>query len=83
MGAIRAMLASWSSASPPSTYIAAKAESAEFVDYKKNTKRAWVGQKADLAGLLGNIVTKLKTYDMKPYTPKEGYRLSVGIRRER
>lgn len=45
--------------------------------YKKTLKRQWVGQKADLTGLLGNIATKLKTYEMRPYVPPPELGLSV------
>lgn len=71
------MLAQWSEYQLSSTYAEAKKESHDFALYKKTLKRQWVGQKADLAGLLGNIATKLKTYEMQPYVPPSGLGLSV------
>ena len=66
------LLSQWSSAVLAAAYEQAKAEAHAFAEYKKGTKRNWVGQKADLAGLLGNISTKLRTYSMKPYIPPDG-----------
>ncbi|KAI7652756.1 alpha-actinin-2, partial [Hortaea werneckii] len=37
--------------------------------YKAKEKRQWVAEKSDLAGLLGNIKTKLNTYRLRPYEP--------------
>lgn len=77
MSAIRALLQDWSSSKLSSTYSEAKRESADFSEYKKTVKRRWVGQKADLAGLLGNIALKLRTYDMRPYHPPAGCQPAV------
>lgn len=71
------MLSQWSDSRLSSTYAEAKKESHDFALYKKTLKRQWVGQKADLAGLLGNIATKLKTYEMRPYNPPPGLALVV------
>ncbi|KAK9898107.1 hypothetical protein P389DRAFT_65766 [Cystobasidium minutum MCA 4210] len=70
------ILTQWSESSLSSTYTEAKQESHDFALYKKTLKRQWVGQKADLAGLLSNISTKLKTYNMKPYIPPPGLGLT-------
>ncbi|CAD6582316.1 MAG: hypothetical protein CYPHOPRED_001893 [Cyphobasidiales sp. Tagirdzhanova-0007] len=70
------LLQTWTSSSLSLTYPEAKRESLDFIQYKKTTKRQWVGQKADCAGLLGNIGAKLKTYDMKLYVPPQGLRLA-------
>jgi hypothetical protein len=76
--AIRTTLDQWSDSQLSSTYAEAKRESHDFAQYKRTLKRQWVGQKADLAGMLSNICTKLKTYDMKPYIPPNGLALTVG-----
>lgn len=75
--ATRTILSQWSQSGLSSTYAEAKQESHDFALYKKTLKRQWVGQKADLAGLLSNITTKLKTYNMRPYIPPPGLSLIV------
>lgn len=77
MASIRSLLSTWSASTLSDTYPEAKRESADFIQYKKTLKRTWVGQKADLAGMLGNIATKLRTYEMKAYTPPDGLRVAV------
>ena len=59
----------WHSAHFDGTYADAKEQSREFHVYKLKEKRDWVGEKSDLAGLLGNIKTKLSTYRLRPYEP--------------
>ncbi|KAF2200601.1 hypothetical protein GQ43DRAFT_441401 [Delitschia confertaspora ATCC 74209] len=59
----------WETAEFDGTYADAKAQSAEFTAYKRKNKRAWVAEKSDLTGLLGNIKTKLSTYRLRPYDP--------------
>lgn len=56
----------------------AKNKAAEFASYKNTTKREWISEKRDLDTLLGNIQTKLKTYNLRPYHPPDGHTLSVG-----
>ncbi|KAF2811438.1 alpha-actin-like proteinin [Mytilinidion resinicola] len=51
------------------TYVDAKNHALEFTGYKRKNKRAWVAEKSDLVGLLGNIKTKLSTYRLRPYEP--------------
>ncbi|KAF2488600.1 alpha-actin-like proteinin [Lophium mytilinum] len=51
------------------TYVDAKNHAVEFTGYKRKNKRAWVAEKSDLVGLLGNIKTKLSTYRLRPYEP--------------
>jgi Ca2+-binding EF-hand superfamily protein len=70
------MRSSWDVATFTGTYADAKEQSAEFAKYKQTKKREWVTEKQDLATLLGNIQTKLKTYNMREYVPPEG--LSLG-----
>ncbi|KAF2736899.1 alpha-actin-like proteinin [Polyplosphaeria fusca] len=59
----------WEEAEFDGTYADARAQSAEFTKYKRNAKRKWVAEKSDLVGLLGNIKTKLATYQLRPYQP--------------
>ncbi|KAF2114797.1 alpha-actin-like proteinin [Lophiotrema nucula] len=59
----------WEEAEFSGTYADAKNQSSEFTGYKRKEKRAWVAEKSDLVGLLGNIRTKLSTYRLQPYSP--------------
>jgi hypothetical protein len=59
------------------SYPETKQRSADFTNYKNTDKRAWVTEKQDVDTLLGNIQTKLKTYDLAPYTPPAGLTLAV------
>ena len=59
----------WETAEFQGTYTDAKEQSSMFTKYKRNQKRKWVAEKSDLAGLLGNIKTKLSTYRLRPYEP--------------
>ncbi|MBW0513188.1 hypothetical protein O181_052903 [Austropuccinia psidii MF-1] len=60
----------------PSTYSLVKEQAADFQKYKQTIKRDWVTQKNEVAGLLGNIVTKLKTYNLRTYVPPHGLKLT-------
>lgn len=73
---MRALLASiaekeqqWADAVFDGTYVNAKAQLEEFTSYKMKDKRTKIAEKSDLAGLLGNIKTKLSTYRLSPYNP--------------
>lgn len=59
----------WADATFEGTYLDAKNQAVDLARYKKTEKREWVAEKSDLAGLLGNIRTKLSTYRLKPYEP--------------
>ncbi|KAF1957587.1 alpha-actinin-2 [Byssothecium circinans] len=59
----------WEESTFDGTYIDAKGQSTKFTEYKRKNKRAWVAEKSDLVGLLGNIKTKLSTYRLRPYEP--------------
>ncbi|KJX99581.1 alpha-actinin like protein [Zymoseptoria brevis] len=59
----------WNGAHFDGTYADAKDQSRLFTAYKQRGKRDWVAEKSDLAGLLGNIKTKLNTYQLRPYQP--------------
>lgn len=60
---------SWQSAKFDGTYADAKNQSRQFNVYKQKQKREGVAEKSELAGLLGNIKTKLSTYRLRPYQP--------------
>ncbi|TPX45442.1 hypothetical protein SeMB42_g02632 [Synchytrium endobioticum] len=62
----------WVDSSSWSGYGEAKQQLMEFDAYKRNTKRGWVAEKRDLDTLLGNIQTKLKTYNLAAYVPPAG-----------
>jgi Ca2+-binding EF-hand superfamily protein len=59
----------WDSSKFEGTYADAKAQSQRMTEYKRSQKRAWVAEKSDLVGMLGNIKTKLGTYRLPPYSP--------------
>jgi Ca2+-binding EF-hand superfamily protein len=59
----------WEQAQFDGTYTEAKEQSRTFTKYKQSQKRDWVAEKSDLAGLLGNVKTKLNTYRLRPYEP--------------
>ena len=60
---------SWQSAKFDGSYTDAKNQSRQFNVYKQKQKREGVAEKSELAGLLGNIKTKLSTYRLRPYQP--------------
>ncbi|RUP22568.1 hypothetical protein BC936DRAFT_139078 [Jimgerdemannia flammicorona] len=62
------------------SYTDAKRQASEFFSYKNTDKRAWIAEKRDVDTLLGNIQTKLKTYNLAPYTAPLGLTLTVGFR---
>lgn len=66
----------WATSTFDGTYTDAKHQSSDFIEYKGSTKRLWIAEKTDLDSLLGNIQTKLKTYELLPYTPPVGLALS-------
>ncbi|SAM05114.1 hypothetical protein [Absidia glauca] len=65
----------WQSTQLTDQYAATKQKGLEFSDYKNTQKREWVAEKRDIDSLLGNIQTKLKTYNLRPYSPHEGLTL--------
>ncbi|KAJ3353955.1 hypothetical protein HDU91_005831 [Kappamyces sp. JEL0680] len=67
---IRYIQESWSQATF-SGYADAKQQLIEFETYKGTTKRSWVAEKKELDALLGNIQTKLKTYNLRAYVPPQ------------
>jgi Ca2+-binding EF-hand superfamily protein len=62
----------WDHSSSWSGYGEAKQQLTEFDSYKRTSKRGWVAEKRDLDALLGNIQTKLKTYNLATYVPPTG-----------
>ncbi|KAL6811010.1 hypothetical protein GGI42DRAFT_339820 [Trichoderma sp. SZMC 28013] len=66
---IRGQVDQWHTAKFEGTYADAKAQAAQFSEYKRGKKREWVAEKSELATLLGNIKTKLSTYRLRPYEP--------------
>ncbi|KAI8996744.1 calponin homology domain-containing protein [Gaertneriomyces semiglobifer] len=65
----------WKRSSTFAGYTDARRQLHEFETYKSTTKRGWVAERRDLAALLGNIQTKLKTYNLRSYSPPEGLTL--------
>ncbi|KAI8050365.1 calponin homology domain-containing protein [Syncephalis plumigaleata] len=75
MAGIDDILMVWRNIQFDGTYANAKQHSADFINYKTTNKRTWVAEKHDIDTLLGNIQTKLKTYNLKPYVPPAGLTL--------
>lgn len=65
----------WSAAEAPTSYPDAMAQKTEFMEYKKTSKRSWVRERQELAQLYSNIQTKLRTYSLRSWEPREGLRL--------
>jgi Ca2+-binding EF-hand superfamily protein len=59
----------WASTAFEGTYLDAKEQAMQFSSYKRRQKREWVTEKSELAGLLGNIKTKMSTYRLRAYEP--------------
>ncbi|KAI9624617.1 hypothetical protein KEM48_008790 [Puccinia striiformis f. sp. tritici PST-130] len=76
MEEIRSTIGSRLTSPLPFTYPLIKELAADFQKYKQTTKRDWVAQKNEVAGLLGNIVTKLRTYNLRTYVPPDGLKLT-------
>lgn len=79
LAALKETQEQWASVKFTGTYADVKEHAANFATYKQTTKRTWVTEKQDLATLLGNIQTKLKTYKLRPYVPPPGLAPSVSI----
>ncbi|KAF7721919.1 hypothetical protein EC973_003932 [Apophysomyces ossiformis] len=74
--AIQTVRTKWKNTKLSDSYAEIKQKCTEFNHYKNTEKRTWVSEKRDLDSLLGNVQTKLKTYNLKAYHPPEGYKLS-------
>ncbi|KAI9862974.1 MAG: hypothetical protein M1813_004147 [Trichoglossum hirsutum] len=68
---------SWKDATFEGTYADAKSHAVNFTAYKRSIKREWVAEKSELVGLLGNIKTKMSTYQLRAYEPPPELRLDV------
>ncbi|CAO3635664.1 unnamed protein product [Cunninghamella blakesleeana] len=66
----------WQSTQLPDFYHLIQEKGKDFNHYKNHQKRAWVTEKREIDSLLGNIQTKLRTYNLKPYYPPEGLSLA-------
>ncbi|KAI8144724.1 actinin-like protein [Fennellomyces sp. T-0311] len=73
--AVQSAQRKWKGTKLTDSYAETKEKASEFATYKNTQKREWVSEKRDLDTLLGNIQTKLKTYNLKPYFPPEGLTL--------
>ncbi|KAJ1675292.1 alpha-actinin, partial [Spiromyces aspiralis] len=73
VGQINHIQAQWEEARFDNTYADARSKSGAFSQYKVTDKRRWVVEKLELETLLGNIQTKLATYNLTPYSPPTGY----------
>ena len=77
IAAIREKRGEWDGATFAGTYADAKEQMRLFTAYKRERKREWIGEKSDLATLLGNIKTKMGTYRLRPYDPPADVRLEA------
>lgn len=72
LSALESTQASWSTASPATEYRAAITAMSDFAEYKKTSKRQWGREKQELGALYSNIQTKLRTYGLRSWEPREG-----------
>lgn len=75
MEAVEFIQEEWDTTELTDSYIDAKQKSMAFDIYKSTDKRSWVAEKRNIDALLGNIQTKAKTYNLKPYYPPAGLTL--------
>ncbi|CAO3592885.1 unnamed protein product [Absidia cylindrospora] len=71
MDAVHLAQREWQATQLTNHYAETKQRGLEFNHYKNTQKREWVAEKREIDSLLGNIQTKLKTYNLKPYNPPE------------
>lgn len=67
--AMRLTQREWDGIAFDGTYADAKKRANEHAVYKCGEKRSWTRERIDLAGLLGNIQTKLSTFGLREYIP--------------
>ncbi|KAF8319071.1 hypothetical protein DL93DRAFT_2053972 [Clavulina sp. PMI_390] len=72
LASIEHTIQKWKDVTFAGFYADAMAHSSDFNTYKQTLKREWVTEKQDLASLFGNVQTKLKTYNLRPYIPPPG-----------
>lgn len=75
MDAVEFIQEEWDNTELTDSYFDAKEKSMAFDIYKSTEKRSWVAEKKNIDALLGNIQTKAKTYNLKPYYPPNGLTL--------
>jgi len=68
---------SWSTSPKANSYPEAISHLAAFAEYKRTSKRGWVKERQELAGLYSNIQTKIRTYGLRGWEPATGLRLEV------
>lgn len=73
--ALKSTQTKWARSSFTGGYADSIRQLREFESYKSTTKRGWVAERRELDTLLGNIQTKLKTYNLRPYNPPAGLTL--------
>ncbi len=77
LNSLESTRASWSNSARPTNYPEAIGHLGDFAKYKKTSKRLFVRERQDLSALYSNIQTKLRTYSLRAWEPKEGLRLEV------
>ncbi|KAI8968324.1 hypothetical protein BDF20DRAFT_828153, partial [Mycotypha africana] len=75
MEAVELVQEEWLNTQLTDSYFDAKEKSEAFDVYKSTQKRMWIAEKKSIDTLLGNIQTKAKTYNLKPYYPPPGLTL--------
>lgn len=75
LGSMNETRRSWDAAERPATYPEAMEQKHQFTEYKKTSKRSWVRERQELAQLYSNIQTKLRTYSLRSWEPRDGLRL--------
>ncbi|WVF70936.1 hypothetical protein IAT40_005731 [Kwoniella sp. CBS 6097] len=75
LSALQATQHSWTITPQATTYPEAIANLSRFNEYKRTLKRGWVKERQELAALYSNIQTKVKTYALRAWEPREGLRL--------
>nr|CAG8587834.1 2247_t:CDS:10 [Entrophospora candida] len=76
MKSVKDKINTWANPHFDGSYSDAKSQSTAFNQYKYTEKRSWVAEKSELDTLLGNIQTKLNTYQLQPYKAPDGLTLS-------
>ncbi|CAJ0763761.1 13228_t:CDS:10, partial [Entrophospora sp. SA101] len=76
MKSVKDKINTWANPHFDGSYSDAKSQSTTFNQYKYTEKRSWVAEKSELDTLLGNIQTKLNTYQLQPYKAPDGLTLS-------
>lgn len=75
LNAMNQTRAVWANATPATSYPEAITQKDVFAEYKKTNKRTWVRERQELSQLYSNIQTKLRTYSLRSWEPRQGLRL--------